>query len=146
MPWNVLRSNRLGSKLLMLLVLSACFDPAPSPASSESSQSLLSCQDNCDCPHGSYCASHQCVGDFGPFFPCYCAARDCASGQVCNLGGETGGGFCTSSCDSDCDCEYMSVCVSGQCQPDFGPFFPCYCADRDCATAGQTCVNGFCSG
>ena len=146
MPWNVLRSNRLGSKLLLLLllVLPACFDPAP-PASSESSQALDFCQDNCDCPFASYCANHTCVGDFGPFAPCYCAARDCGSGQVCNLGGQTGGGFCSSSCDSDCDCEYGNVCRSGQCQADFGPWAPCYCGARDCATPGQHCSNGGCT-
>lgn len=144
MPWNVLRSNRLGSKLLLLLVLSACFDPPPQ-VSSESSQILQFCQDNCDCPFGSYCANHACVGDFGPFPPCYCAARDCAPGQVCNLVSDQGGGFCQSSCDSDCDCEYGSVCRSGQCQADFGPWAPCYCGARDCATPGQHCVSGNCS-
>lgn len=145
MPWNVLRSNRLGSKLLMLLVLSACLDPVAPPASSETSQALQSCQDNCDCPATTYCANQQCVIDFGPFAPCYCATRDCAPGQVCNLVSDTGGGFCESTCDSDCDCEYGSVCVSGHCQGDFGPFPPCYCGARDCPTPGQSCVNGFCS-
>lgn len=149
---NHLRIDRLQSYAFVLLVaLAACLDPAPPPGppmtSTASAEILQACLDNCDCPQpGGYCQNRVCVGDFGPFAPCYCAAQSCATGQVCDLIGDTGGGFCSSTCDSDCDCEYGSVCNSGQCQPDFGPFAPCYCAARDCFNPGQSCSNGFCVG
>lgn len=131
--------------LLLLLVLAGCLDSSPAPTSppltSSMSQALTSCNDNCDCPFGSYCSSGVCVGDFGPFPPCYCGPRDCSGGEACITNGP-GGGVC--GCNDNCDCEYGSFCSSGQCQPDFGPLAPCYCAARDCQTSGDVCSGGFC--
>lgn len=129
--------------LLMLLALSACVDstisPQSSPATSATSQALTSCNDDCDCTFGEYCRDHVCTVAFSPWPQCFCAARDCAAGQVC------GGGFCVSQCSSDCDCPYRYNCSAGQCLLDFGPFPSCSCTLRDCPD-GQTCTNGSCSG
>jgi hypothetical protein len=135
--------------ILLMLAITACLDPSPAPpaapTTAETSQALESCTDSCDCEYGAFCLNRVCVGDFGPFAPCYCAARDCQPGQVCNIAGSAGGGFCESSCTDSCDCDYGSVCSGGQCQVDFGPWAPCYCGARDCAVAGQTCSAGFCA-
>ena len=147
---DTLRIGHLRSSLLVLIaILSGCLDASSTSAPSATSiisEALQSCSDNCDCAYGQYCARHQCFDDFGPLLPCYCAARDCAAGQVCDLSSSVGGGFCTSSCTDDCDCEYGNVCSNGHCEADFGPFPPCYCAARDCTGLRQnTCQNGFCA-
>jgi hypothetical protein len=133
----------LCSLISTLIALSACLDTSPAPTSS-ASQAVQSCSSSCDCPYGAYCANHACVGDFGPFAPCYCAARDCPSGQVCNTNG-AGGGSCEATCNDICDCAYGAFCQSGHCVGDFGPFAPCYCGPRDCPSPGDFCSNGFCS-
>lgn len=126
----------------LLIALAAC---TAAPVMSSAAQSVETfCADNCDCPYGAYCASHVCVGDFGPFAPCYCAARDCSDGSPVCSNTNGGGGFCVSSCTTDCECSPGTNCQNGVCEADFSPLPQCSCTIRDCAD-GQTCSGGFCT-
>ena len=44
---------------------------------------ITPCNDDCDCTFGEYCRDHVCTVAFSPWPQCFCAARDCAAGQVC---------------------------------------------------------------
>lgn len=127
--------------ITLALAAAACTTSSAPEELGATSHALTTCSSNCDCPYSTVCTNGVCTPDFGPFPPCYCAARDCDPGEGCV------NGFCTAgptSCTSDCDCPYGSVCTNGSCTADFGPFPPCYCAARDCGF-GESCVNGFCT-
>jgi hypothetical protein len=122
------RTRSLWFASLTLVMFAACSDATPdspdelSPPETEetltTSQELTYCSDNCGCTYGSYCASNQCVPDFGPFAPCYCPSRDCPGGPaVCS------GGFCQYliECSHNCDCPYNQHCSGNVCVAGYRP-------------------------
>jgi hypothetical protein len=131
--------------LIFALGLGACAATSPDdPETSLTSQGLVSCTNDCDCGFGAYCWAGSCMPDFGPFFECYCAARDCANYKLPHI---CSGGSCVPStgCNNDCDCPPRNWCTAGACEPDeFGPPLECYCAYRDCGV-DQYCAAGSCT-